>query len=49
MKDIKENPKFKSTHKLPAMVDTNITPSNPISGTMTQEYILTREQLAKMD
>lgn len=29
--------------------DTNITPSDPISGKITQEHILTRDELAKME
>ena len=49
-KDIKSkcDPKFKSNFKLPPMVDSPMTPSNPQAGYGKNTEILTREELAKM-
>lgn len=47
-KDKAENPKYKSTYKLPPMEDSKITASDPQHGYGETTKILTRDELAKM-
>lgn len=47
-KEDKTDSKYKSTYKLPPMVDSPINASNPQAGYGETTTILTREELAKM-
>lgn len=48
-KEKSEDPKYKSSYKLPPMVDSPINASNPQAGYGETTTILTRDQLAKME